>query len=394
MKFPIYFDYNSTTPLDPLVLEEMLPYLKEKFGNPSSRTHSYGLEAEIAVDIARKKTADLIGASIGEIIFTGSATESINLAIKGFIEGLNEDNVHIITTKIEHAAVLNTCKYIEQFGHQVTYLDVDETGLINIDELRAAIKSNTRLVTIQTANNEIGTIQPISEIGKLCSEYKVVFHTDASQAVGKIPINVDELCIDMLSFSGHKIYGPKGIGVLYIRKKTPTIKIKEQIHGGGQEMNLRSGTLNVPAIVGLGKACEICKKTLYEENIRLTVYRDRIINNIKTRIENSYLNGHPTKRLPTNINFSFKNIDNAQLLREMKDIAFSTGSACSSESGEPSHTLTAIGRSPELIKGSVRFGLGRFNTDEEIEYLIKSIVNSVTELRKRAGFFEEVYTRL
>ncbi|MGB9697110.1 MAG: cysteine desulfurase family protein [Ignavibacteria bacterium] len=394
MKFPIYFDYNSTTPIDPAVLEEMMPYLKEKFGNPSSRTHSYGLEAEIAVDIARKKVADLIGASIEEIIFTGSATESINLAIKGFIEGLNEDNIHIITTKIEHAAVLNTCKYVEQFGHEVTYLNVDGNGLIDIDELKSAIKSNTKLITIQTANNEIGTIQPISEIGKLCSEHKIVFHTDASQAVGKIPINVDELYIDMLSFSGHKIYGPKGIGVLFIKKKTPAIKLKEQIHGGGQEKSLRSGTLNVPAIVGLGKACEICKKTLYEESIRLTVWRDRIINNVKMRIENSYLNGHLTKRLPTNINFSFKNIDNIQLLREMKEIAFSTGSACSSESSEPSHTLIAIGRSPELIRGSVRFGLGRFNTDEEIEYLLKSIVSSVTELRRRAGFFEEVYTRL
>lgn len=394
MKFPIYFDYNSTTPIDPAVVEEMMPYLTEKFGNPSSRTHSYGLEAEIAVDIARKKVADLIGASIEEIIFTGSATESINLAIKGFIEGLNEDRVHIITTKIEHAAVLNTCKYIEQFGHEVTYLNVDGTGLIDIDELKSVIKSNTRLVTIQTANNEIGTIQPISEIGKLCREHKVVFHTDASQAVGKIPINVGELYIDMLSFSGHKIYAPKGIGVLFIRKRKPTIKLKEQIHGGGQERNLRSGTLNVPAIVGLGKACEICKKILYEESVRLTVYRDRIINNVKARIENSYLNGHITKRLPTNINFSFKNVDNVQLLREMKDIAFSTGSACSSESSEPSHTLIAIGRDPELIRGSVRFGLGRFNTDEEIEYLIKSIVNSVTELRRKAGFFEEIYTRL
>lgn len=394
MKFPIYFDYNSTTPIDSEVLEEMMPYLTEKFGNPSSRTHSYGLEAEIGVDIARKKVANLIGASVEEIIFTGSATESINLAIKGFIERLNEEKTHIITTKIEHAAVLNTCKYIEQFGHEVTYLDVDETGLINIDELKSCIKGNTRLVTIQTANNEIGTIQPISEIGKICSEHKIVFHTDASQAVGKIPINVDELHIDMLSFSGHKIYGPKGIGVLFIRKKKPTIKLKEQIHGGGQERNLRSGTLNVPAIVGLGKACEICSRTLYAENLRLTVYRDRIINNIKARIENSYLNGHPTKRLPTNINFSFKNIDNVQLLREMKDIAFSTGSACSSESSEPSHTLIAIGRSPELIRGSVRFGLGRFNTDEEVEYLIKNIVKSVAELRRRAGFFEEVYTRL
>jgi cysteine desulfurase len=394
MKFPIYFDYNSTTPIDPLVLEEMMPYLTEKFGNPSSRTHSYGLEAEIAVDIARKRVADLIGASVEEIIFTGTATESINLAIKGFIEALNEDNIHIVTTKIEHSAVLNTCKYIEQFGHKVTYLNVDNSGLIDIEELKSSIKSNTRLVTIQTANNEIGTIQPISEIGEICRENKIVFHTDASQAVGKIPINVDELNIDMLSFSGHKIYGPKGIGVLFIRKKKPTIKIKEQIHGGGQERNLRSGTLNVPAIVGIGKACEICNKELYKESLRLTVYRDRIINNIKARIENSYLNGHPTKRLCTNINFSFKNIDNVQLLREMKDIACSTGSACSSESGEPSHTLIAIGRSPELIRGSVRFGLGRFNTDEEIEYLIKNIVKSVSELRQRAGFLDEIYTRL
>jgi cysteine desulfurase len=359
----------------------MLPYFCKKFGNAASKTHKYGLEAAEAVENARKKIAGLINADPKEIIFTSGTTESINLAFKGLVESLQKKEIHIITSKIEHSAVLDTCKYLAKYGVDISYIDVDKFGFINPDDILKAIRKNTILISVMMANNEVGTIQPIGDIGKICKERNILFHTDAAQAVGKIPVDVKELNIDLLSYSAHKIYGPKGIGALYIRNKEPKIKITEQINGGSHEHGLRSGTLNVPAIIGFGKACEISEKKMFDEFKELTIFRDRFISNILQKVDGSYLNGHPIKRLPNNVNICIKNLDNIVLMSEVKELAFSAGSACTSADLKPSHVLKAMGLSDEDSKSSVRISFGRFTTNEELEFSINKIVNTVEKIK-------------
>lgn len=381
MKFPVYMDYNATTPLDPRVLEAMIPYFCDIFGNASSANHKYGWEAEAAVSGGRRKVADLIGASPKDIIFTAGSTEANNIAIKGVAEVYAEKGNHIITCTTEHKAIIETCQCLESKGIETTYLNVDEYGLIDIDELKNAITDKTILVTIMAANNEIGTIQPVEEIGKICRERGVLFHSDATQAVGKIPVNVENMNIDLMSISAHKFYGPKGVGALYVRSKNPRVKVSKQTHGGSQEKGIRSGTLNVPGIVGFGKACELSMTEMENEIKKHIKYRDRIINAL-TNLENVYLNGHRSKRLTNNINVSIGLLDIDLLLGEMKDIAVSTGSACTSASMAPSHVLTAIGRSAELGRSSLRVSFGRFTTEEEIDYVTEKIVATIIKLRK------------
>ncbi|MCX6164758.1 MAG: aminotransferase class V-fold PLP-dependent enzyme [Ignavibacteriae bacterium] len=383
MKLPVYLDYNSTTPVDPDVLKAMLPYFSEKFGNAASKSHRYGWEAEEAVEFARKRIAGLINADAKEIIFTSCATESINLALKGIAERFDDKKNHIITSNIEHKAVLDTLKYIERFEIDITYIKADGNGFINPEDVKKAITPYTALVTIMTANNEIGTIQPIAELTGICREKGILFHTDATQAVGKIPIDVDALGIDLMSFSAHKLYGPKGIGALYIKTKKPKIKINEQLNGGGHEKGLRSGTLNVPAIVGFGRACELCKKKIFDEYQSQVVMRDRLIYNFLNNLEFTTLNGDISKRLPNNVNMCFENVDSTVLMSELKELAFSTGSACSSASLELSHVLKAIGRTDNESRCSVRFGIGRFTANEEIEFAIEKIINAVKKIRNK-----------
>jgi cysteine desulfurase len=381
LRFPIYLDNHATTPVDPRVLEAMLPYFTEKFGNPASRQHQFGWEAESAVELARKQIAELINANPKEIIFTSGATESINLALKGVALAYAEKGKHIITTQIEHKATLDTCKRLEKIGFKIDYLPVDKYGVVDPDEIKKRITSETILVSVMFANNEIGTIEPIEEIGKICSEMNVLFHTDAAQALGKIPIDVQKLNIDLMSVSAHKLYGPKGIGALFIKKKTPKIKIVPIIDGGGHENGLRSGTLNVPGIVGFGKACEIAKLEMKNEAERTKYLRDKLQNGIMNKLEDVYLNGHPTQRLPNNLNLSFYGVESEAILMGMKEVALSTGSACSSASVEKSHVLKAIGLNDDLISSAIRFGIGRFNTEEEIDYVINRIVEVVNHLR-------------
>jgi len=381
MKLPIYMDYNATTPVDPRVLDAMLPYFCEVFGNASSSNHKFGWEAEGAVSKGRKQVADLIGARPSEIIFTAGSTEANNISLKGIAELYSEKGNHIITCTTEHKAILETCECLEKRGFEVTYLIVDEYGLIDIDELSSSITDKTILVSFMTANNEIGTIQPVEEIGKLCKERGIIFHTDATQSVGKIPVNVDKLGIDLMSISAHKFYGPKGVGALYVRSKNPRVKVSKQTHGGRQEKGIRSGTLNVPGIVGFGKACEISSEVLEGEMKKHIKFRDRMLD-VFLKMENVHLNGHPTRRLPNNINLCFEYIDIDGLIGGMKDIAISTGSACTSASLSPSHVLTAIGRTNELARSTVRLSFGRFTTSEEIDYTINKMVHTVEELRR------------
>ncbi|MBI5404180.1 MAG: aminotransferase class V-fold PLP-dependent enzyme [Ignavibacteriae bacterium] len=383
MKTPVYLDYNSTTPVDPEILEAMIPYFTGKFGNAASKSHKFGMEAEAAVEFARKQVADLINANSNEIIFTGSATESINLALKGIAESYNGKKIHIISDEIEHKAVLDSLEYLEGFGVEVTYLKPDRFGFINPVDVKNAIKDNTVMVSVMTANNEIGTIQPISEISEICSERNVLFHTDATQAAGKIPLNVVLQGFDMMSFCAHKMYGPKGTGALYVKNKNPKIKIIEQISGGGHEKGLRSGTLNVPAIVGFGKACEVCSRKMFEEYKEQTVLRDRIINNLLRKIEYTSLNGDEIKRLPNNVNIVFEKTDSITLMSEVKELAISTGSACSSASPGLSHVLSAIGRTDEESRCSVRIGIGRYTTGEEIDFAIDKLIGAVNKIRSK-----------
>ena len=382
MNFPIYLDNNATTPVDPKVLEEMMPYFTEKFGNAASTTHTIGLVCEMAVAEARRKVAKLIGAKPKEIVFTCGSTESINLAVKGVCEAKSSHCKHIITQPTEHNAVLDSCRYMERHGFEVTYLGVDKYGLIDLDELRDAIREDTALVTIMTGNNEIGTIQPIKEINEVCREKGVVFFTDGTQGVGKIPINVKEMGIDMMSFSGHKIYGPKGIGALYVDSTNENIELEEQMSGGGHEKGMRSGTLNVPGIVGLGKACEICMETLDEEMERMTKLRDKMINAFLENIDGCILNGHPTQRLPNNVNISITGGNRGSLLGDLKDLAVSSGSACTSAKKKPSHVLQALGLDEATALSSVRIGLGRFNTEEEVDHAIDVIVNTLNKIKE------------
>ena len=381
MKTPVYLDYNSTTPADPEVVKEMIPYFTEKFGNAASKSHRFGWEAEEAVEFARKKIAGLINADAKEIIFTSGATESVNLAIKGVVEGFNGKKNQIITGNIEHKCVLDTLKYLEKFGIQITFIKADRYGFINPEAVRNNISDKTAMVSVMVANNEIGTIQPVAEISEICRSKGVLFHTDATQAVGKIPVDVNSLNIDLMSFSGHKIYGPKGIGALYVKSKNPKINITEQISGGGHEKGLRSGTLNVPAIVGFGKACELSREKMFDEYRKQIVLRDRLIYSLINNLKYTALNGDASKRLPNNANIFFEQVDSTVLMTELKELAFSTGSACSSASLELSHVLKAIGRTDEESRCSVRFGIGRFTTNDEIDFAIEKITEAVNKIR-------------
>ena len=389
MKFPIYLDNHSTTPMDPRVLESMLPYFTEKFGNSASRNHAFGWEAEEGVENARKQIAKLIHADAKEIVFTSGATESDNLALKGVAEMYHEKGDHIITSATEHRAVLDTAKALEaKRGVKVTYLPVDKFGMVNPEDVRNAITDKTILISIMFANNEIGTINPIKEIGKIAKEKSILFHCDATQGVGKVPIDVQDMGIDLMSFSAHKIYGPKGVGALYVRKKNPRVRIAAQMDGGGHERGMRSGTLPVPLIVGFGKACELCEQEMAADGARLSVMRDRLHANLTTALVEGYLNGHPTPRLPHNLNISFAYVEGESLLMGCKEIALSSGSACTSATLEPSYVLRALGVGAELAHSSIRFGLGRFTLDEEVDYAGKRIIEVVTKLREMSPLYE------
>lgn len=377
VKLPIYMDNHATTPMDPRVLDEMLPYFVERFGNAASHSHSFGWTAEQAVETARERIAKLIGATANGIIFTSGATESDNLAIKGIAEAHRTRGNHIITALTEHKAVLDSCLRLEKSGYKVTYLPVQKDGLIDLDDLKRALTDQTILVTIMAANNEIGVLQPVAEIGKLCRERGVFFHSDATQAVGKIPINVCELNIDLLSISAHKMYGPKGIGALYVRRAKPQVDLAALIDGGGHEYGMRSGTLNVPGIVGLGKACAIAQQDMPEDTIRIRNLRERLRNALSSSLDNVSVNGSLEKRLAGNLNVSFAGIDGESLMLGVSEVAVSTGSACSSAGTDSSHVLKAIGLSDDLARSSIRFGLGRFNTDAEVDYVASRVSAAV-----------------
>ncbi len=391
---PLYMDNHATTPLDPRVLEAMMPYFTGKFGNAASRNHAFGWEAEKAVEEARTQIAKLIGATAKEIIFTSGATESNNLAIKGIAEMYRERGNHIITQVTEHKAVLDTCKKLEKQGYRVTYLPVQADGLIDLDDLKRAIVTEgpdkTILVSIMYASNEIGVIQPIREIGKICHEKGVLFHTDAVQAVGKIPVDVQADNIDVLSLSAHKIYGPKGVGALYVRRRNPRVQITEQINGGGHERGMRSGTLNVPGIVGLGKACEICGEEMAAEAARELELRDYLKTKLETALDYTQVNGNMEHHLPGNLNMSFVYVEGESLLMGINDIAVSSGSACTSATLEPSYVLKALGLGDEIAHSSIRFGLGRFNTKAEVDYVADKIIDVVVKLRELSPLYEMV----
>ncbi len=388
IKLPIYMDYHATTPVDPRVLEAMLPYFSEKFGNAASRNHSFGWAAEEAVENARAQIARLINASPKEIIFTSGATESNNLAIKGAAEMYREKGNHIITQVTEHKAVLDTCKRMEKYGYEVTYLPVAKDGRIDLDDLRRAITSKTILITIMYANNEIGVIQPIEEIGKIAKEKGVLFHSDGVQAAGKVPVDVQRDNLDMISLTAHKLYGPKGCGALYVRRRNPRVQLASQIDGGGHERGMRSGTLNVPGIVGFGKAAEICHLGMAEESTRLRGMRDRLKDGLFAKLDELYINGSMTHRLPHNINISFAFVEGESLLMGINDVAVSSGSACTSATLEPSYVLKALGVGEDLAHTSIRFGLGRFNTQEEVDYVMNRVIEVVTRLRELSPLYE------
>ena len=439
VKKPVYMDYNSTTPIDPRVVETMQPYLTEKFGNAASRSHAFGWVAEEAVDYAREQVAKLIGATPAEVIFTSGATESDNLALKGvahmygmtdadkvMIDALAQGHAngtianaadlvparlgsvdldavreaggafeffkskgdHIITLKTEHKAILDSAKRLEKEGFRVTYLDVEKDGLLDLDKLRAAITSKTILVSVMMANNEIGVIQPVKEIGALCREHKILFHTDAVQAVGKVPVDVNEMNIDLLSISGHKMYGPKGVGAIYVRRRKPRVRVEASVDGGGHERGMRSGTLNVAGIVGLGRAAEICREEMGAEAERSVMLRQRLWDKLSGELDYVYVNGHPERRLPGNLNVSFEFVEGEAMIMAIKDVAVSSGSACTSASLEPSYVLRALGVGDELAHSSIRFGIGRFTTDEEIDFVGNLVVEAVKRLRDMSPLYE------
>ncbi|CAN5208735.1 IscS subfamily cysteine desulfurase [soil metagenome] len=387
MNIPIYLDNNATTPMDPRVLEAMLPYFNEKFGNAASRNHPFGWVAEEGVDYAREQVAKLIGASEKEIIFTSGATESDNLAIKGVFEMYKEKGNHIITAVTEHKAILDACKHVEKLGGRVTYLPVKEDGLLDLQLLEQSMTNETILVSIMYGNNEIGVIQPVKEIAAIAHKYGALFMTDATQAVGKIPVDVNADGIDLLAMSAHKMYGPKGVGALYVRRKGPRVKVTAQMDGGGHERGMRSGTLNVPGIVGLGKACEIAGQEMESEAKRLSALRDKLQASL-TQMEESYVNGNVEHRLPHVANISFKYVEGEGLMMAMKDLAVSSGSACTSASLEPSYVLKSLGLSDDLAHSSIRFGLGRFTTEEEVDYAIEVTKKSVNHLRELSPLWE------
>jgi cysteine desulfurase len=390
LKFPIYLDNHATTPVDPRVLEAMIPYFTEHFGNAASRNHSFGWAAEEAVEKARKQIADLVGATAKEIVFTSGATESNNLALKGVAEMYAQKGDHIITAATEHKCVLDTSKRLEKHGVKVTYLPVQPDGLVDLDMLRDAITDKTILVSIMYGNNEIGTVQPIREIGRICREKGVLLHTDATQAVGKIPVNVNEDNIDLMSMSAHKMYGPKGVGALYVRRKSPRVQITAQMDGGGHERGMRSGTLNVPGIVGFGKAAELCRELMPKEMVEHRRLRDKLKDLIMKELDEVYINGTMEHRLPHNLNMSFAYVEGESLLMGINDIAVSSGSACTSATLEPSYVLKALGAGDDLAHSSIRFGIGRFNTEEEIEYTAQKVVEVVKKLRELSPLYEMV----
>ncbi|HEV2304993.1 MAG TPA: IscS subfamily cysteine desulfurase [Candidatus Acidoferrales bacterium] len=388
VKLPIYFDNHATTQVDPRVIDAMLPYFNEKFGNAASRNHAFGWAAEEGVEEARAQVAQIINATPKEIVITSGATESDNLAIKGVAAMYREKGNHIITQVTEHKAVLDTCKRLEKEGYEVTYLPVEKDGRINLDDLRRAITAKTILITIMYANNEIGVIQPIAEIGKIAKEKGVFFHVDGVQAVGKVPVDVQKDGIDLLSISAHKLYGPKGVGALYVRRKNPRVQLTAMIDGGGHERGMRSGTLNVPGIVGLGKACELCRVEMAEESARLSNLRDRLKTGIMSKLDETYINGSMEHRLPHNINISFAYVEGESLLMGINDVAVSSGSACTSATLEPSYVLKALGVGEDLAHTSIRFGLGRFNTIEEVDYVTNRVVETVERLRELSPLYE------
>ncbi|HEX4591297.1 MAG TPA: IscS subfamily cysteine desulfurase [Gemmataceae bacterium] len=397
LKLPIYLDNNATTRTDPRVVEAMLPYFTEVYGNAASRNHPFGWAAEKAVNKARAQIARLIGARVenksgeenaSEIIFTSGATESNNLAIKGVASMYRKKGNHIITQYTEHKAVIDPCKRLERDGFQVTFLPVDKYGQVHPDQVRAVITDKTILVSIMAANNEIGTVQPIQAIGKVCKEKGVIFHTDAVQAVGKVPVDVEAMGIDLLSLSAHKIYGPKGIGALYVRKKDPRVRLDPIIDGGGHERGFRSGTLAVQQIVGIGTACELARLEMPTESQYLLRLREKLHEGITSQLSDVYLNGHPTERLPGNLNLSFAYVEGEGLMMGIKDVAVSSGSACTSASLEPSYVLKALGVGDELAHSSIRFGLGRFTTEEEVDFTIDAVVRAVNHLREMSPLYE------
>lgn len=388
LKLPIYMDYQSTTPMDPRVLEAMIPYFTEKFGNPHSRSHAYGWEAESAVEQAREHVAGLIGANSKEVIFTSGATESNNLAIKGSYDFHKGKKNHIITVVTEHKCVLDSCRHLQQLGADVTYLPVQTDGLVNLDELKAAIREDTLLVSVMAVNNEIGVIQPLKEIGAICREKGVYFHTDAAQAFGKIPLNVEEMNIDMMSISGHKIYGPKGVGALFVRRR-PRVRLNAIITGGGQERGMRSGTLATPLVVGLGEAARLAHEEMGKDAEHVQRLGKKFMDAIMA-LPDVYLNGHSTQRYAGNMNISFAYIEGESMIMAIKDLAVSSGSACTSASLEPSYVLRALGVNEELAHTSIRFGIGRFTTEEEIDYAIEVVVGSINRLRELSPLWEMV----
>ena len=388
MKLPIYMDYHATTPMDPRVFEAMKPYFMETFGNAASRNHSFGWQAEEAVEKSRKQIADLIGSTTKEIVFTSGATESNNLALKGIAEMYAEKGNHIITAATEHKAILDTCKRLEKHGIRVTYLPVQANGLIDLEMLKEAITDKTILISIMYANNEIGVIQPMAEIGKIAKAKGVLVHSDATQAVGKVPVNVIKDNIDLMSMSGHKIYGPKGVGALYVRRKSPRVQITAQMDGGGHERGMRSGTLNVPGIVGLGEACAICNADMPAESKRMAFLRDKLRGKLESELDEVYINGTMEHRLPNNLNISFAYVEGESLLMGINDIAVSSGSACTSATLEPSYVLKALGAGDDLAHSSIRFGLGRFNTEEEVDYVAAKVIDVVQKLRELSPLYE------
>ncbi len=388
MKLPIYMDNHATTRTDPRVFEVMAPYFTEVFGNAASRNHSFGWQGEEAVEKARKQVADLIGATAKEIVFTSGATESNNLALKGIAEMYAEKGNHIITAATEHKAVLDTCKRLEKHGVRVTYLPVKADGLIDLDMLQEAITDKTILISIMYANNEIGVIQPVAEIGKIAKSKGVLFHTDATQAVGKVPVNVIKDNVDLASISAHKMYGPKGVGALYVRRKGPRVQVTAQMDGGGHERGMRSGTLNVPGIAGLGAACAICHADMAEESKRMAFLRDKLKDKLTSELDEVYINGTMEHRLPNNLNISFAYVEGESLLMGINDVAVSSGSACTSATLEPSYVLKALGAGDDLAHSSIRFGLGRFNTEEEVDYVANKVIDVVRKLRELSPLYE------
>lgn len=386
LKFPIYLDYSATTPVDPRVAAKMIPWLTEHFGNPASRSHAYGWEAEQAVEEAREQVAALVNADPKEIIWTSGATESNNLAIKGAAHFYQGKGKHVITVKTEHKAVLDTVRELEREGFEATYLDVQENGLIDLEVLKAAIRPDTILVSVMFVNNEVGVVQPIAQIGELCREKDVIFHVDAAQATGKVEIDLDKLKVDLMSFSAHKTYGPKGVGALYVRRK-PRVRLEAQMHGGGHERGLRSGTLATHQIVGMGEAFRLAREEMAEENARVRRLRNKLLNGL-TDIEATYVNGDLEQRVPHNLNISFAYVEGESLIMAIKDIAVSSGSACTSASLEPSYVLRALGRNDELAHSSIRFSIGRFTTEEEIDFTIDLLHKKIGKLRELSPLWE------